>query len=159
MPEQRLSKWQPREEQLISEFCAQQFPDCPVRTRVRLGPINPSMDISGLSDNEIKLLGTWRRWADAVVIKPDQLIVIEASIRPLIGKISQLEYYLRLVGATPELAEFAGRPATGLLLFSMQDPVLEQLAREKGFSVRYFRPSWVDEYLATIFSREGRPVR
>ena len=159
MPEVRSAKWSPREERLISEFCAKEFPDAPVRLRVRLGPYLSALDPSQLSDRELRMVGSWRRWADAVVVQPDRLTVIEAAIRPAVGKISQLEYYLRLVGSTPELLEFAGRPVHGLLLFAIQDPLLEQLAREKGFQVRYYRPPWVDEYLTQIYSREGRPVR
>lgn len=144
---------------MISEFCAMEFPDCPVRLRVRVGPILTALDASQLTERELRMSGTWRRWADAVVIQPDRLIVIEAAIRPNVGKISQLEYYLRLVPSTPELVEFRDRPLQGMLLFSIQDPLLEQLGREKSFMVRYYRPPWVDEYLTQIYSREGRPIR
>ena len=149
-------RWQPRELRLVSEFLAQEYRDYPYQTHVRLGSIRPRVDGAFVGDEEVRMLGVFRRWADALVILPDRLVLIEAAIRPEPGDISMLELYERLIPNTPELAEHVGKPVEKVLLYCMPDDLLLTLAREKGIQVRYFRPAWVEEYLKELYPRERR---
>jgi len=88
-------KWEPRELRLVSEFAAEYFPDCEIRMRVRLGRPTPELDIPDLTPKEAMLLAVWRRWADALIICPEKIILVEAAIRPDPGDISKLELYKR----------------------------------------------------------------
>lgn len=151
-----VRKWQPREMRMVAEYLAQNYPRDQYITRVRLGKIQPRINGQFISDEEALMMGSWRRWADALVIKPDRLILIEAAIRPNPGDISQLELYKRLLPHTPELAEHAEKPIDMVLLYSLHDPLLEQLALERGIKILYYRPQWVDEYLKDLLPRERR---
>lgn len=149
-------KWQAREMRLVSEFLAKEYSDYPAQTRVRLGSIHPGLEPEKLSDAELRAVGVWRRWADAIVFMPDRLVLIEAAIRPNPGDISQLELYEYLLPMTPELAEHKGKPIEKLLLYTMEDSVIVAMAKDRGIRVVYFHPDWVDEYLAILYPRERR---
>jgi hypothetical protein len=149
-------QWQPREMRLVSEFLAKYYPNYETRTRVRLGAIHPELHPETLSESEKSMVGVFRRWADAIVIMPDKLVLIEAAIRPSPGDISQIELYEHLLPLTPELEEFRALPIEKLLVFAIEDPVVVAMARERGINTRYFRPGWVDEYLDILYPRERR---
>lgn len=155
MAEQKR-QWQPREMRLVSEFLAKHYGKYPTRTRVRVGSVHPKLRPGELSDAEQKMVGVFRRWADAVVFMPDRLVLIEAAIRPSPGDISQLELYEHLLPKTPELAEHKDKPIEKLLLYALEDPVIVSMARERGIRVVYFHPPWIDEYLKVLYPRERR---
>ena len=149
-------QWQPREMRLVSEYLAKHYPDYPTKTRVRLGSVHPDLHPELLSGGELRALGVWRRWADAIIIMPDRLILIEAAIRPEPGKISQLELYEHLLPKTPELVEHKDKPIEKVLLFALEDPVTAAMARERGIKVVYFRPPWIDDFLKILYPHERR---
>ena len=154
-----VRKWQPREQRMLSEFLAEHYPGVEYRLRVRLGKIQPRIETELLTDEERLNLGVFRRWADALVIQPDRLILIEAKIRPQPGVISQLQLYARLVPNTPELQEYLDRPLEMLLLYAIRDDLLIAMAREAGIKSRYYKPAWIDEYIAELYPRERRASR
>lgn len=141
---------------LVSEFLAKNYGKYPTRTRVRVGSVHPELKPGELSAAEQKMVGVFRRWADAVVFMPDRLVLIEAAIRPSPGDISQLELYEHLLPLTPELAEHKDKPIEKLLLYALEDPVIVKMARERGIRVTYFHPPWIDEYLKVLYPRERR---
>jgi len=149
-------KWQAREMRLVSEYLAANYADYTTQTRVRLGSVHSDLHPEKLSPAELRAVGVWRRWADAIVVMPDRLILIEAAIRPNPGDISQLELYEHLLPKTPELAEHSGKRIEKVLLYALEDPVIVAMARERGIRVVYFRPAWVEEYLAILYPRERR---
>lgn len=146
--------WQPREMRLVSEYLAQQYSEYPTQTRVRVGSIHPDLKPGELSEPEHRMVGVFRRWADAIVYMPDRLILIEAAIRPSPGDISQLELYEYLLPHTPELAEHKGKPIEKVLLWAIEDPPIAVMARDRGITVVYFHPSWVDDYLKILYPYE-----
>jgi hypothetical protein len=156
-PEKR--QWQPREMRLVAEYLAQEYPDHETQTRVRLGTIRSEIGAENLEPAELRAMGVWRRWADAIVFMPDRLILIEAKIRPQPGDISQLEVYEGLVHKTPELAEHKGKPVEKVLLYALEDPIIADMARERGIKVTYFCPDWIDGYLRLLAPRERRASR
>lgn len=141
---------------MVSEFLAQEYPGEEYRTHVRLGRIQPRVEGTFAGGAEERMLGVFRRWADALIILPDRLILLEAAIRPEPGDISKLELYERLLPNTPELEEYAHLPVEKVLLYAMPDALLLTLAREHGIIVKYFRPPWIEEYLQELYPRERR---
>jgi len=141
---------------MVSEFLVKNYSDYPTRTRVRVGSIHPDLKPEELTDAEKKMVGVFRRWADAIVFMPDRLVLIEAAIRPSPGDISQLELYERLLPMTPELADHKGKPIEKMLVWAIEDPPIAVMARERGIRVVYFHPSWIDDYLKILYPRERR---
>lgn len=149
-------QWQPREMRMVSEFLAAHYAEYSFKTRVRLGSLHPKLHPEDLTEPEQRMLGVFRRWADAIVFMPDRLVLIEVAIRPSPGDISQLGLYERLVPHTPELAEYKQLPIEKLLVYAIEDPLVVSMARDQGIRTVYFRPGWVEDYLKILYPRERR---
>ena len=149
--------WQPREQRLVSEFIARFYPDYESRTHVHLGSTPPRLKGKFTSEETARLVGVFRRWADAIVFMPDRLILIEGKILPVPGVISQLKLYEELIPKTPELSEHWEKPIEKLIVCAIEDPVITELARREGILVRVFRPSWIDSYMKKLHPWEKTP--
>lgn len=141
---------------MVSEFLGKYYPDYAYKMRVRLGSLHPRLHPEELTDAEKRLMGVTRRWADCIVFLPDRLVLIEVAIRPSPGDISQLELYEHLVPHTPELEEYKDLPIEKLLVYAIEDPLIVSMARDRGIKVTYFKPDWIDDYLAILYPRERR---
>lgn|SRR3990167_4684967 len=147
------------EMRMVAEYVQLTYPDDIVFMRLRLGTMIPDGPRPNLAPEEVAMLGVFRRWADAVVITKDELVVIEASIRSDTGDPSKLVIYGRLVPHTPELREFLDRRLVLELVVAVEDPVVRQLAQEMGIRTRTYEPKWMGLYLAQLHRREARPVQ
>jgi len=148
--------WRPVETRLLAEYLATKYPAATHLTRVRVGSYRPDLELQGYSPAETRALGVWRRWADAVVVEPAKVTIVECSVLPQIGKAAQLWLYMQLWPKTPEHAALKDLPFSGLLVYAVPDPTINQFAALLGFSVELFRPGWVDTYLSTLAARTTR---
>lgn len=151
-----VRKWEPRELRLVSEYITEYYPKYRSYTRVRLGAIHPGLEPEKYLPAERKMIGVWRRWADAIIIRHRDLILIEAAIRPEPGDISKLLLYERLIPYTPEFYDYKTWPVIKELVYAIEDPLIVSMCREVNIRPRKFKPKWVDEYLKTLFFRERR---
>lgn len=149
-------QWQAREMRMVSEYLVKFYAKYPCYTRVRLGSIPSQLKVRTESLAEERMKGVWRRYADAVVVKPQQIVIIEASIRPDPGDISKLKLYKHLFPHTPEFQPYTNRPIALELVYAMPDVVLQQLARDEGIKVIKFKPDWLDDYLSILYPHERR---
>ena len=147
------------EMRMVAEYVQRTYPQGLVFMRLRLGVMEPDVGPRTLSPEEMAMLGVFRRWADAVVVTQDELIVVEASIRSDSGDPSKLVLYGRLVPSTPELKAFLNRRLVLELVVAVEDPAVTALAREMGIRVRVYPPPWLPEYLAQLHRRERRPIQ
>ena len=143
-------KWQPREMQMVSEYLVKFYPAAPFRTRVRLGQLHPSLQPELLDSADAAFAGVGRRWADALVILKDQLILIEAAILADPGDISKLILYKSLLPHTPELSEYINYNIEMQLVYAIEDPLIVTLARASGIKPVFFQPDWIAEYIKTL---------
>lgn len=151
-------KYEPREMKLVSEYLAEKYPDDRSMTRVRLGVIHPSLLQEKYTEEEKSLLTVWRRWADAIVVKKDRVILIEAAILPSPGDISVLLTYNYLLRFTPEFADVHNLPTEMELVSAIEDPVVSNLARSVGIRTVVFAPDWIYEYIGSLAGRKRRPT-
>lgn len=143
---------------LVSEWLAREYPNERYQTNVRLGSLHPRLQGKFLSEAEQRLVGVFRRYADALVFLQTRTILVEAAILPQPGKISILHLYERLLPKTPDLREIWQLPIEKVLLCAIVDPVMVQLAREQGIRVVVFKPDWIDEYMKQVYPREATPT-
>jgi hypothetical protein len=155
-PQPRTAKRQARELKLLAEYNAIHYPGATIYQQQRLGPIDAPPVTPAGSTLPKNFYGSLRRWADAVVILPDAVIIQEATIGADFGKISMLQLYARLASNTPELAPFRGRPVRLEIVCAVPDPALAEQCRSEGIAFSVFTPPWVLDYLSSIFPREGR---
>lgn len=151
--------WTAWEITMIAEWLGQTFPGAEYRTMVRLGRIQPRLANGTYTEDEERMLGVHRRYADAVVILPDRLLLVEAVMRADPGKLAVLELYEMLIPQTPELQQYANLPIKKVLLYAIEDPVLVELARRKDILAVRFTPSFFDTWFAQLKARHQRAPR
>lgn len=139
--------WQPRETRLLSEWVNKHYPDDRVMFRVRLGRPPNWAEKSIAEGAPANMYKIYQRWADAIIIREKELILIEAKIRPIPGVVSEINLYAQLIPKTPEFDEFTDRPIRKLILLAMRDPEIIELAAADGIEVQIYTPAWVIEYL------------
>ncbi len=142
--------------EFVGEWVTKTFPHARYQTQVRLGRIQPRAPDGQFTVEEKRMLGLWRRRIDCIVFLPDRLLLVEAVLRALPGKLMVLKLYEKLVRQTPELSEYHDLPIQKILLYAIEDPVLLVIAREEGITPIRFVPRWYDEYLATLRPRDRR---
>jgi hypothetical protein len=147
-----------RESRLLSEYLADRYKGQRIILQPRLGAIAPHLDGVELSAGELRSLGVWRRYPDAVVLMPGRAVIIEASLKPDPGKISLIELYARLFPLTPEFGEYASLPTEKLLVFGVHDHILEAMARDHGVRVEVYQPQWILDWLESLRPRDRRPA-
>lgn len=130
------------------------FPNDWYEMRVRLGPPKPAAPTTLLTDAEKRMVGIWRRWADAIVYRTHELIIIEAAIRADPGDISQLGLYAYLVPLTPELKPHWNKKIIKMLVYAIEDPATIKIARENQIRCVEYKPSWLEAYLEILMPRE-----
>lgn len=92
----------------------------------------------------------FKRWADAIIITQDEMILVEGKIRSTPAVIGQLEFYGRIVKETPDLAPYKHLRLVLLLLTPWIDPTIEAYSASKGIRVAHYHPPWIDEYMREI---------
>lgn len=143
---------------MLSEYLAASYPRDQVRMRVRMGTVQLPAT-RGLSARDARAVNhVFLRWADAVVLTPTELVVIEAKMRADPSAISQLEVYRDLVPKTQELLPFLDRRVVAELVVSVEDPVVTALAQRRGIRVRAYMPAWFGEWAARRQRFESRPT-
>jgi len=148
--------WTPWEMRMVGEWVSSSFGDVRYQTNVRVGRIQPRADDGTYDRDELAMLGVWRRFVDAIVYLPDRLLLVEAVMRADPGKLAQLELYERLLPQTLELQDYLHLPVQKVLLYCIQDPALELLAKEKGILAIRFTPSFFDEWFNKLRGRHQR---
>jgi hypothetical protein len=134
----------------LAEWLASAHPGAFVQTRVFLGRTEPASDAAGLTPAEVRMLGTARRWVDAVVIDADTVHLYEAKIRLEPKALAELALYNRLFPYTQEFQTWKDWPRKLHLLYAVPDVVVLAMAREQGLLAHQYRPAWVDGYLASL---------
>lgn len=145
------------EARFLGEWLTTHRPEARVLTHVRVGPISPSLSTLPLSAAEMRAIGLWRRWVDALVILPDRMELVEAKMLQSAAQISQLELYAHLLPQTPELEEFRGRPVDKIALVAVEDPAATYIARRVGIRVIVSPPDWLEEWIEAGMPRTRRP--
>lgn len=142
--------WQPRETRLLSEWVSQTFTEDTVMYRVRLGGPPAWAQASIENGAPAGIYTVYQRWADAIIIRKTDLIIIEAKIRLEPGVISQIKLYERLLPKTAAFYKFRELPIRLIILAAMRDPEVEAMAASEGIEVVVFSPDWVVDYLKEI---------
>jgi hypothetical protein len=143
-------KWAPRETAMVTEWVAKTFPMDRVIIRARVGAPDASLVEQVGEARADALSKVFKRWVDAVIIRPQEVILVEAKIRGTPAALGQLVAYRDLFRKTPEFRDVATRPTRLLLLTPWDDADLKDTAASLGIDVVNYRPPWLDEYLQML---------
>jgi len=149
------------EAEYVAEYCREAFKGLTVIYHCRLGTWPTPLTAPELTPEEQAMLRVRMRWADAVVIAPKIITVVEGKLRAseFLKGLGELQLYMHLVRHTPEFAKFKDRAVAGRLVIPFEDPALSLIARRQGIDVAVYKPSFWKEYLAAIQPRQARPIR
>ena len=147
------------ERYLLSQWLELRFPNDRALIQVRLAKPAPKIQTECLEFAALKALGNSRRFADALIVKPDRLILIEASIPPDPGYISRLLLYKELIPKTPDVQFPTDLPVEMIYLIAFEDPVVSKLARQAGIKVEIYQPDWVIQYANERYLRKFQKSR
>ncbi len=111
--------------------------------RVRLGVL-PTKALA-------RMYITILRWADAVVVKDGTVFIVEAKLRAGPGAIGQLEFYEMLFPNTLEFSQYKNYPIKLLLLSSVMDLNMAELASKKDILFEVFTEEQVNETRKSLF--------
>lgn len=143
---------------LLHEWSVMQPWDAPPMYELRLGPTPLVANSPTITPAIERMLRVFNRYADMVGITPTEIQVIEAKVVADPGAISQLQHYIDLVYTTPLLQTYGNRRVQGVLLFAVNDPIVQQRAVAAGLRVLIFTPAWVQDYLNLKYFRRQGPA-
>jgi len=140
----------------LIEWLGITYPPGTWRTNVALGQLRPELAEKAKTAEELKLLRPFLASADAVVILPEEVHIIECMIRHEPGALEDLIKYKKLFRETPEFSRHWNKPIKLILLTPLDAPFYEELAKDFGVEVKKYRPVWILEYLGTYRRKEWR---
>ena len=139
-----------RDTRYVAEFVTVAFPGDPKMFNVRLGPTPlelahqyPDIDVD-------RWARVWAKTADAIVLTPSHLIVIEGELRRPVLALGELLVYRELVAQTESLGQYRNMAVRTLLLTPLPDPTIRPVLDHLGIEVIEYRPLWVEGYLRQV---------
>lgn len=145
----------------VQEILTRFYPRAIQISPVRLGTLPEPIGEEYWTAEELAMLTTRMRWADAVAIEDGTLHLIEAKLLP--GRfpegLTKLEIYRALVPHTARLAEFSIDTLVSELWTPIEDPLTRRLAHEKGILNPIYEPLWFRDFLASWSARARRQPR
>jgi len=101
------------------------------------------------------------RWADAVILLPEKILVVEGKLRAseFLKGLGELQVYRHLIEHTPEFKSLLPRTVVGRLVIPVDDPVVSMVARQQGLEVAVYKPTFWTEYTRLLQPRQTRSIR
>ena len=152
-------KWAPREHRLVAEYVATHYPNARVFFRPRIGSPPPELAARLGPELAHRMLKSWYKYPDAIVITKDKLIIVEGKIHRPETAIGQLLEYAELVRKSPEFAQFSDKELELQLVTPWKRDSLKVVCDKFGVKYVVFAPDWIKDYLelyAHYWSREYR---
>lgn len=143
---------------LLMTYLLKNFPPGTFRTNVRLGKIDPKFFPEAITPEGERLASIYLPRADAVVLLPDKVIIIETMVRNEFWKMEQLNEYARLFKQTEEFKPYWHLPIELQLVTPKTSAYLEERASRSKIKVVLFSDVYWELYAAQIpgRTREGR---
>jgi len=135
---------------LLREWAAAKYPRDRLTEQVRLGPtvchlvgveVSPALEAALRVNN-------W--YADGLIIRETETLLIESKMKPNPGAVGQVLFYQRLGFSTPLLSAAMGHPITPVVLFAEDDHAVRVFAQTWGVRVELYTPSWIADYLTQV---------
>lgn len=138
---------------LLHQWVTAVHPNDLVIYELRLGPTPLSIPGYPVTPQTEAMLRTANMYADATIIEPTQIEIVEAKMVGQPSAVSQLRAYASLVLSTPDLQPYLGRQLIERHLWAVDNELARQMAQAAGQVVTIYTPSWVEAYLQTKYWR------
>lgn len=147
------------ETRFISEYLKKYYSSFSYILSIPLGKVEEGLMRELGYQRALGLTRPFRPRADAVVILPRHLLLIEAKVWNVINGLAKLPMYRSLVPFTPELKEYLPRGIILQLVVAWTNPNLEIMARAAGVSLKVYSPPWIQEIVDGLHKYDTREYR
>lgn len=138
------------ETRMVSEYLVQQYPKFTAMQAVPLGAIDNALMATAGYQKAIGLSRPYRPEADAIVILPNYLLLIEAKVWNVVNGLSKLPLYASLVPVTPELQQYMPRQILMELVVGTTNSNLQTMAAKMGVSIKLYNPPWLQDVVNSM---------
>lgn len=138
-------KTQQVEVRMLSEYLMATYPQYTTIRAVPLGKVDDKLMASVGYQKAIKLTRPYRPEADALVIMPGALVLVETKVWNVVNGLAKLPLYKALVPVTPELQQYNKLPIVMELVVGWSNSNLEIMANQAGVRIRIFSPPWLQQ--------------
>ena len=155
-------KTQQVEERLVAEYLKDVYPQYPTINKQPLGKVSESLMATEGYKRALGISRPFRPYADAIVILPGALVLIEAKVWSILNGLAKLPMYKSLVPFTPELKDYWKLPVVMELVVGWSNTNLEIMARKYDVKVVVYCPDWlktVVERMHNYWTKEYREER
>lgn len=150
------------ETRMISEYLKENYSEFIYILNVPLGAVPEDIMRREGYQRALGLSRPFRPMADAVVILPHYLLLVEAKVWNVVNGMAKLPLYKSLVPITPELMEYRPRGVIMQLVVGWTNANLELMARAADVELKVYRPLWLEEVVESMhkyWTREYRDQR
>lgn len=168
------------EPRLITEYVTQTWPDATVLYDVPLGPVPQNLALKVGEAQAARIARTARPRADAVIILPSEIVLLEGKIMDVNQGLGMLDLYEHAIPLTPELQQYLTmqrverthrddntevtdvwqevKPIRKVLVAANPPEWASTICTRAGIEIVEFCPAWATEYMAWR-NREGTKGR
>jgi len=150
------------ETRMISEYLKEHYSEFSFILNIPLGAVSEQLMKEEGYKRALGLSRPFRPMADAVVILPNYLLLVEAKVWNVVNGLAKLPLYRSLVSITPELKEYMPRGVIMQLVVGWTNPNLALMARAADVELKVYRPLWLEEVVESMhryWTREYRDTR
>jgi len=138
------------ETRMISEYLKENYSEFSYILNIPLGTVSEDIMRREGYKRALGLSRPFRPMADAVVILPNYLLLVEAKVWNVVNGLAKLPLYKSLVPITPELAEYRTRGVIMQLVVGWTNPNLALMARAADVELKVYRPLWLEEVVESM---------
>ncbi len=131
------------ETRMLSEYLLANYGKFSYIMDVPLGIVDDKLMASMGYQAAINSLRPFRPRADAIVILPRYLLVVEAKVWNTVNGLAKLPLYKSLIPVTPELKQYLPREILMELVVGAAPSNLSIMAEAQGVTLRIFNPPWL----------------
>lgn len=140
------------ERALIAEWISSLPSTWPTKTQVKVGTDPLFSDGKRLTPAQSRALSVWSDWADARIVTPSEVWIVEGKLVATASAYGQVLDYLDQYPNGDDYKQWSPRPIVGIVLAQATRPRLANLFARMGIRTIQFSPSWsVEESLARLF--------
>jgi len=136
------------ETQLLAEWLTTFAAGVPSKTHVFIG--DQTLVFQGVPMNpaRFKAFEVWSDWADARIVWPDAVWLVEAKIVGTAGAYGQILDYTRQYPLSADYQQWPGKPIVGVVLCAYERPRTANYFQGFGVRTIVYTPSWAERSLA-----------
>ena len=138
------------ETRMVSEYLLKTYSKFSYIMDVPLGLVSEGLMASQGYQHAINAARPFRPRADAIVILPNFLVLVEAKVWNTLNGLAKLPLYKSLVPLTPELKQYLPRDVLMELVVGAAPSNLEIMARDAGVNLKIFNPPWLQEVVDSM---------